>query len=283
VRQLQDIASERDSTDTIVQLTSVFESLASLQIAKTKNRVLQAQDFFDELWNIYSQIRVDGLFRFGRHESETVSKKHLFIVITATGGFSGDIDERVIATMLKNYDPAQNDIVVIGHHGAVLLKQRGIVFKKYFDLPKSDININVEPLVREVRQYSGTTAFYQTYKTLMSQEINSLELKQAVQNRGSRAVKGGEVISEQNYIFEPSTYAVVAHLERSMLQITISQLIFDSKLAQYASRFRSMSAAHNRSDEALDDLTSLYNRTRRALRDKQLKEIVVGLKKAELA
>ena len=51
-----------------------------------------------------------------------------------------------------------------------------------------------------------------------------------------------EMINEWTYIFEPSTYAVVAHLERSMMQIAVSQLILESKLAQYAARFRAMSA-----------------------------------------
>lgn len=283
MRRLQDIAAARNDTATIVELTSAFEGLASMQIAKTKNQVLQAQEFFDDLWSIYIQIRVDDLFRFGRHETEPINPKQLYVVISATGGFSGDIDERVIEIMLKSYEPAKHDIIVIGHHGTTILNQLGVVYKKYFDLPKSDIRINVEPLVRETRQYHSTTVFYQTYVTLMSQEIKSLELSAAVQALGGQASQSDETISQQSYIFEPSVYAVAAHLERSMLQITLSQLIFDSKLAQYASRFRAMSAAHERSDDALGELTSIYNRTRRSLRDKQLKEIIVGLKKAGVA
>ena len=55
--------------------------------------------------------------------------------------------------------------------------------------------------------------------------------------------EGDDIISERNYIFEPSSFAVVAHLERTMLEISLSQTILESKLAQYASRFRAMSAA----------------------------------------
>jgi F0F1-type ATP synthase gamma subunit len=73
---------------------------------------------------------------------------------------------------------------------------------------------------------------------------------------------------------------VVDHLERSMLQIAVSQLILDSKLAQYASRFRAMSASHQRADEAKADLHLMYNRAKRAMKDERLKEIVNGLKKS---
>jgi len=68
-----------------------------------------------------------------------------------------------------------------------------------------------------------------------------------------------------------------------MLNIAVSQLILDSKLAQYASRFRAMSASHQRSDEAKADLHLQYNRAKRTLKDERLKEIINGMRKAKKA
>jgi ATP synthase F1 gamma subunit len=262
---------------TIVQLTSAFETLASMRISQIKNQVLQAQGFFDELWNIYIQLRVDSIFRFGRHNSEKVIDKELYILITASGGFSGDIDQRVINMMLEKYDKDKQDIIVIGHHGSILLAQAGIPYKRFFELPASDHNINVEPLIHEISQYKNSFVYYQTYLSLMSQEIKRLELSTAIKQYSSMAAENKEIISEQTYIFEPSAFDVAAHLERSMLQITLGQVIFDSKLAQYASRFRAMSAANDKSKESYSDLNTLYNRTKRSIRDSQLKQIIIGL------
>jgi F-type H+-transporting ATPase subunit gamma len=278
MRQLQAIQKEQSDMALIVQLTSTFESLASMQIARIKNEVLQAQGFFNELWHIYNQIRVDSLFRYGRKTSEKAIDKDLVIIISATGGFGGDIDQRVVATMLKQYSSSKQDIVVIGRHGTVLLRQAGIAFKKYFDLPQKDQNINVEPLVREIRQYRSTAVFYQTYISLMNQEIKRIELQTAIKELSEQAGSSDEIISEQTYIFEPSAFDVVAHLERSMLRIALSQVILDSKLAQYASRFRAMTMANERSKEGLTDLTLLYSRTKRAQRDERLKQMISGLK-----
>lgn len=182
--------------------------------------------------------------------------------------------------MLKSYDKEKNDIIVIGHHGAIQLAQRGVSFKKYFKLPVKDQNINVTPIIKEVQKYRNTSVFYQEYVSLLVQEVRRIELSTAVQEQGAVSDKASEVISETNYIFEPSTYAVVDHLERSMLQIAVSQLILDSKLAQYASRFRAMSASHQRSDEAKADLHLRYNRARRSVKDERLKEIINGMRKA---
>jgi F0F1-type ATP synthase gamma subunit len=270
MRRPQDIAREEADMTTIVGLTSAFESLASMKISQTKTQVLQSQAFFNELWHIYSQLRVDSLFRFGRGENEKIE-----------GGFSGDIDQKLIQTMLKDYDPAKTDLIIIGHHGAVQLAQAKINFMKFYKLPEKDDHINVQPLIQQVKRYQSTKVYYQTYVSLTVQDIKRIELNSAVQLAGNLAGANEEIISEATYIFEPSPFDVVAHLEHSMLEITLSQVILDSKLAQYASRFRAMTVAHDRAGESLADLHTLYNRTKRNIADERLKEILNGRKRVE--
>lgn len=266
---------------TLVELTSVFEGIASMKIAQTKNQVLESTQFFDRLWQIYLQLRVDALFGLGREQNVEVIEKELFIIITAEGGFSGDIDQKLVELMIEAYDAEKNDIIVIGHHGAMQLSQRGISFRKYYKLPEKDRNINVTPIIREVQQYRKCSVFYQEYISLMSQDVKRIELSSAIQIAGAKNERTEDLITEQNYIFEPSSYAVAAHLERSMLKIALSQLILQSKLAQYASRFRAMSASHQRADETKVDLHLAYNRARRAVKDERLKEIINGIKKSK--
>lgn len=282
--RLQELEKTRKGVSAMVQMSSVFEGIASMKIAKIKNQVLQATLFFDDLWKIYTQLRVDSLFRFGRNEGEDDAiDKELYIIITAEGGFSGDIDQKLIRYMIENYDEKKNDIVVIGHHGAVQLAQKGISFKKYFKLPEKDQNINVAPIMRYVQQYRTASVFYQQYVSLMVQDVRKISLSKAVSDQGKKAEKSDEIISEANYIFEPSTYAVMDHLERSMMQIMIEQLILDSKLAQYASRFRAMSASHQMADEQFAEVNLRFNRAKRAIKDERLKEIVNGLRKTARA
>lgn len=276
-----EIARDEANMSTLVELTSVFEGIASMKIAQTKNQVLESTQFFDRLWQIYLQLRVDALFGLGREQTVDIIEKELFIIITAEGGFSGDIDQKLVEMMIDAYDAEKNDIIVIGHHGAMQLSQRGVSFRKYYKLPEKDRNINVSPIIREVQQYRKCSVFYQEYVSLMSQDVKRIELSSAIQIAGARNEKVEDLITEQNYIFEPSSYAVAAHLERSMLKIALSQLILQSKLAQYASRFRAMSASHQRADETKVDLHLAYNRARRAVKDERLKEIINGIKKSK--
>ena len=282
MKRPSEIEVEVHAMEALTEITSVFEGIASMRIAQIKTQVQQATLFFNELWAIYSQIRVDTSFGFGRSQKkDEVLKKDLYVVITAEGGFSGDIDQKLITMMLETFDKEKQDILVIGHHGAIQLAQRSISFKKYFKLPTKDTNINVGPIIREVQQYKTTTVFYQEYISLMVQDVRKIELSAAVTSEG-KTVSGSnkDYISLENYIFEPSSYDVVDHLEASMMRIALSQLILDSKLAQYASRFRAMSASHERAEESTGDLKMSYNRSRRAIKDARLKEIINGMKKA---
>ncbi len=286
MKRPNEIAKEVVAMNTLAELTGVFEGIASLRIAQTKNQVLESTQFFEELWKIYTQLRIDSLFSFGRDKSQVgpsdISEKELFIIITAEGGFSGDIDQKLVEYMLQQYDEAKNDIIVIGRHGAMQLSQRGVSFRKYYKLPMKDRNINVAPIIREVQEYRHCRIFYQQYISLMNQQVKSIELAVAVKTAGLASDKPDEVISESNYIFEPNSFAVAAHLERSMMKIAVSQLILQSKLAQYASRFRAMSAAHERADDSRRDLRMEYNRSRRVIKDERLKEITNGLKKSKI-
>jgi F0F1-type ATP synthase gamma subunit len=64
-----------------------------------------------------------------------------------------------------------------------------------------------------------------------------------------------------------------------MMSIALSQVILESKLAQYASRFRAMSAASDRANETFTETKLNYNRARRGLKDERLKEIINGMRK----
>lgn len=281
MKRPNEIARDELSMATLAELTSIFEGIASMHIAQIKNQVLQSTEFFNTLWGIYSQLRVESSFSFGRDKAAVTLDKELCIIITAEGGFSGDIDQKLVELMLQTYDATKCDVIVIGHHGAMQLAQRGISYKKYFKMPQQDRNINVTPIVSEIQQYRSTKLYYQEYVSLMVQDARRIELSNAIKQRGDESDNPDEIISEATYIFEPTTYAVAAHLERSMMQIAVSQLILESKLAQYASRFRAMSVSHDRADESKNDLHLQYNRARRRVKDERLKEIVNGLKKSQ--
>lgn len=276
-----EILAEEKSMSTIVGLTSAFESLSSMKVVLTKRKVLNSNVFFSDVWNIYKNIRVQNMFQFGRGAGDVPIDKELYILITAPAGLSGDIDQRLIRLVRKDYNPEKHDVVVIGKHGAQQLQMANIAYKRYFALPQKD-EFSVEPILSIVKQYRETRVFYQSYVSMMTQDVRSLRLRDVIETKGAGA-PGGDVINEVTYIFEPNPLVVVAHMETSMMRLALTQMIFDSRLAQYASRFKAMSSAKQRAVEETSALHMRYNRAKRAVVDQRLKEISAGLKKVRQA
>ena len=56
--RVKEIEEQQQAMHTLADLTNVFEGLASMRIAQIKNEVQKAQEFFNELWQIYLQLCV---------------------------------------------------------------------------------------------------------------------------------------------------------------------------------------------------------------------------------
>ncbi len=57
--------------------------------------------------------------------------------------------------------------------------------------------------------YDNTIAYYQSYQSLSVQNVKKMNLSKALQEEGAATeeqVLSGDVINEETYIFEPSTY-----------------------------------------------------------------------------
>lgn len=269
------VRSELTQIETIKGLTGIFESIASIRIARTKDRVLASQRYFNELWQIYAQLRVDPSGRIGsRQQGQRAGKPNAYLVITSEGGLSGDIDERIVQAVVEQYDPATTDIMLLGAHGQALLAQKGITPAGFYRLPDTDQPVDVRPIVDFLSAYAHPTAFYQNYVSLAVQEVGRIDLLGRVQALGQGMEQGGEIISPKEYLFEPDVDRVVEYLESIMLGIAISQLILQSRLAQYASRFNAMYAASQTAGDLTQEVGRRFRRTRRAESDERTKEII---------
>lgn len=271
------IEKEMNSIGTLKDLTSVFESLASTQVAKVKDKVQMSQAFFDLLWQRYTSLRVDPKKRITGREGVGDNGRKVLVLISAEAGLSGDLDMRMIESMRSEYDPKNTDIVVLGSHGASQLSQRGIPYIKFFQLPETDKYIDVTPVIDVVRPYEAITVYYEEYLSLGQQEVRSINLVTHIQSMSENIEDN--VMTAEDTIFEPSLDEIADEMEASMMSLALSQTILQSGLAQAASRFNAMTVAEDRAGELLRDYTMEFHRSKRAESDRRLREVLVGIKK----
>ncbi len=280
MRRPNAILQETQEIITVQDLTSVFESLAMNQIAKIKNKVELSKDFFNLLWSKYSLLRVDPESRL-THRGGKSGDKSVYVVISAEAGLSGDIDLRLIETVLKDYDPKTTDIIVLGSHGAQQLRQRGINFVRYFRVPESENYIDVSPVINSIAPYKNAKVYYEEYVSIGVQDIKTIDLIQTIKTMSESAEEQESVISERDTIFEPSLDEIAEIMETAMMSMAFSQVILESTLAQDASRFNAMSIAKKRASEIVGQYTMEYNRSKRAQSDRQMREVITSLKRKQ--
>ena len=272
-------AIEKDAAEitTVQDLTGVFESLASTQVAKVKSKAELSKQFFALIWQRYSSIRVDPNTRITDRELGEGESKKAFIIISAEAGLSGDIDQRLIETMMQNYDAKTTDIIVLGSHGASQLTQRGIPFIRFFQVPESDHYIDVSPVIEAVLPYSQVVVYYEEYISLGVQNIRSMDLISSLRTMSEDADE--DTMTDQDTIFEPSLDEIAEQMEMSMMTLALSQSILESSLAQAASRFNAMAVAKKRAVELLGDYTLEFHRAKRSESDRRLREVMISIKK----
>lgn len=271
-------AIEKDAAQitTVQDLTAVFEGLASTQVAKVRSKVAMSKEFFGLLWKRYTSIRIDPKSRITNRNQAGLDKT-VFVIISAEAGLSGDIDQRLIETMLQGYDKETTDIIVLGSHGAMQLTQRGLPFIRFFQVPESDRYIDVSPVIEAVLPYTKIIVYYEEYLSLGVQRIASINLISSMQAMSEEA--GEEIMTAEDTIFEPSLNEIANQMEMTMMTLALSQAILESNLAQAASRFSAMAVAKKRAGELLGDYLLEFHRAKRSESDRRLREVMVSIKK----
>lgn len=275
MRRANVVEKDMAGIGTLKDLTNVFESLASTQVAKVKNKAQLSQEFFNMLWERYTAIRVDPKRRL-TFRDDTNGRKVL-VLISAEAGLSGDLDMRMIESMQSEYDKGSTDIIVLGSHGASQLTQRGIPYIRFFQIPESDSYINVTPIIEAIRDYEKIVVYYEEYLSLGQQEIRSIDLISHVKDMSEDAEEG--TMTNLDTIFEPSLDEIADKMEDTMMSLALSQTILQSGLAQAASRFNAMTVAEDRASELLGDYKLEFHRAKRSESDRRLREVLVSIKK----
>lgn len=272
------IKKELGQIHTIEDLTQAFEGIASIHISQIRDRVVASKQFFSELWPIYRALRIDPKERLKRPGRERKGKS-VFVAVTGESKLGTEVTEQLIDTLLASFAaPNKTDIISVGSRGAQLLRTKGVATAGQFVFPASDVTINVGDVIHELAKYDHISVFYQTYESLRVQKITRIDLVSAVRELGEGVADEGEAISSLDYIFEPNITEIADYMESVMMGVAFSQIIMESKLAGYATRFNAMTRAKTRAADLAGDYQRQYYRVKRAESDERLKEIIKAAK-----
>ena len=256
------IKEKLQTTQTVESITHILESLASIRIGQIKDDVLTSREYFQRLWSIFSQLRINE--KEGQRQQIQKKSRSAALLITANAGLSGEIDTNLISLALSEIDINKTDFIVYGLHGEQLLLQRGIKPAKVFKFPEVGAPIDTSECANFICQYEKPLVYFPSYRALTVQYISKIELIDAVQTVGAGdEIDLSQIISKDNTIFEPTLSEVVQYLEQIMVGVILTEIILESNLAQFSSRFNAMTSASARASHSARLLQRQYRQIKR--------------------
>jgi F-type H+-transporting ATPase subunit gamma len=264
---LKKIQTNLHEAQTIENVSSIFEITATIRINQLRSGVVASNEFFTDLWNTYRQL-LRSMFAAKLPTRNWKYDKALNLIITSAGNFSGPSDEEIIAKAFSDQETAAGDFIIIGSKGVALLENRGKKPILSFETPDIRRPIDVTGISELIRQYKYAWAFYQSFESIGVQQVRRINLLPASVAVSDNEVLSGRPIDVQTYIFEPSYDEIAKYLESVVLNITLTQIIFESKLSEYANRFKLTSLVKDRAKERVKELSMTYNRRKRQTKTK---------------
>jgi F-type H+-transporting ATPase subunit gamma len=275
---LRALRKRLQSIKSIKQLTRAMEMVAASRLHVAQVKAKKSQPFIHKINTIISLL--SSLSRDFTHplfEQKKVKKTGV-LVISADMGLCGSYNKDVISAtnqFLKNYDPAQIELILIGHKAVNYYKHRQWpIFFQMLDWGEKMTFPKVKNLTNQLVNWflSGELDeiwfIYTHYISMMSRKVTTKKFL--------NIEKPSEKSTSLDYIIEPSLPEVYGEILSRYCLTTVQTALNESYASELAARVFAMKAASKNADEMVDKLTLLRNKVRQAGITKEMIEITSG-------
>lgn len=241
-----------DFLETIRSLCVAYEQISVMKMKKIKDAVLYTRNFYDELSEVYLQMKEtykrqvmdlakknkikdpEKLLLMGKNE------KTVAVLLSANNKLYGDILNKVFYKFIEETKNQNIDLVVIGRLGKKMYDDLGL--KKayiYFEIPDTDLTVvDLKPVINNIIKYSKINVFFGRYESFFSQLALSKNISGDIMMGNDRDLKENKF-----YYFEPNLEKILLFFETQIFSNFFKQTAYEGQLARYASRISAMEQA----------------------------------------
>lgn len=230
-----------DFLESIKNLCVAYEQISVMKMKKIKNAVLYTRDFYDELADIYFQVKTT----YKNKDTEKFlllgkNKKTVSILLSANNKLYGDILNKVFVKFVLETKNQKTDLVIIGRLGKAMYDDYSL--KKpytYFEIPDADLTVNdLKPIINNIIKYSTINVFFGRYENFFSQLPLNKNITGDIIIGNNREMK-----ENKYYYFEPNLEKILLFFETQIFSNFFKQTAYEGQLARYASRISAMEQA----------------------------------------
>lgn len=277
---LKEIRNRISSISSTMQITSAMKMVSAAKLKKAQDAITAMRPYADKLTELLQSLSasLDGDSGSKYSDNREVNKV-LIIAITSNRGLAGAFNSNILkqCTILleDTYDGKQVDFVAIGKKANDFLGKRATVIANhsalYEDLTFDNTALIAEDLMEKFTSgdYDRIDIVYNKFKNAATQIIMTEQFLPIEPMEGA-------VVSNADYIFEPSKMEIVEQLIPKSLKTQLYKGIRDSFASEHGARMTAMHKATDNATDLRDQLKLTYNKARQAAITNEILEIVGG-------
>ncbi len=281
MNSIKDINNNINRINTIKDISSIFEKIASIKINQIRQDVSARKEFYDDIWDIYVKLKA------GNYNDDKVSKNQnkinrtAYIIVSSNSGLIGDMNNKIINLLKKEIKDKEKvatgkyDVFVIGDKGKRILELENIKYVKNYTF-KDEVNDEfTKEILDDIENYRAVFVLYEEYISLQEQNVRMQNLSIDISS-----IPKEDVIEQEEYIFEPSYKDVLDYFESVMKGQMFAQILYESQLSQYASRMIAMSTANSKATTMYNDEIVDLNKVKRKTKDENARILFESFKRS---
>lgn len=272
-----------------MQITSAMKMVSAAKLKRAQDAIVQFRPYANKLKEILASVGDSMKDDDDNQYAEQRDKERvLLVLITSNRGLCGAFNSNVIKAgiqrALTTYDSQmiarQVDFISVGKKGSDFLKKKAYeVIHDGSDLFDNLTFDGVEELAEMIMKlftegkYDHVDVVYNAFKNAGTQILTE---EQFLPIQVGDLTDDSAVVSNVDYIFEPTKEYIVQELIPRSLKLQFYKAILDSHAAEHGARMTAMHKATDNATELLKELNLQFNKARQASITNEILEIVSG-------
>lgn len=266
------------SIQSTAKITKAMEMVATSKMRRAQERVLAGRPYAEKI----QQVLADLAAQPGRTVHPLLERREVnrvqAIHITADRGLCGGLNtnmNRSTATFILE-QVAPTVLITVGRKGRQFMVRYGREVRAEFtgisDRPALLDTVPISRIVIDDYTSGLVDRVYLAYTRFVTTMTQRPVVQQLLPVEPAKMERGGEI----EYIYEPTSKAVLAELLPRFVEMEVYHAILESIASEQSARMVAMRNATENANEMIEDLTLVYNKARQEMITRELLDITGG-------
>ena len=302
---LREIRRRISGVKSTQKITKAMKMISAAKLRRAQDAVISARPYAKKMKELLQHLA--GVVDVTAHPLFTVRevKSIAVVVVTADRGLCGAFNANIIRAAVQhirtNYPALQSagklSLICVGRKGFDFFHKNNYhITNKHLGLFAGLTFSKAQGIIDEIvrgfseGEFDRVNIVYNEFKSIMQQRIIIDQMLpipsadiQPTSAESTTSQVGIHLKSHTDYIYEPSSAAIISALVPKHLNFQLWRVLLESFAAEQGARMTAMDNATTNASDLIDALQLSYNKARQSSITKELLEIVSGaeaLKKA---